>query len=1002
MTPRVVRAIARAAVLALGCVRPARAQVDPSQHWETLTTEHFHLHFTPPLEVAARRAAINAERAYAALARELVPPREPIDVVLADNVDFSNGSTTPFPTNHIILYAHPPVDAQTLRFYGDWNALLIQHELTHVFHLDRARGWWSVAQHVLGRNPLVMPNLYTPAWLTEGLAVYYESRLTGFGRIAGTAHRTIAAAAAEDADLPRLDQLSLVAPQWPNGNAAYAYGSLLFQYLADTRGPATIPRFVEISSAQTIPYLLDRSSRKAFGISFEDAWRQWRDSAQQMAAVHDAGPTLALTTLTHAGNQALFPRWLDASSLIYVADNEREIPGLYRVTTGGRDERLDRRNDIQPTTPLPVSAPAAAEPGTPVTDGLIFSQLDYTSPYNLRSDLYRTRAGHTVRLTHGARLSYADARTDGEIVAVQATPASTRLVLLGPAADTAQERDLQLRALSGSSPDTQWAEPRWAPDGTHIAAVRWLRGGYSEIVVLDTTGVVSMVVTRTQAVETSPAWTADGQHILFTSDRTGRTEVYVATLDGPGIAPRVALLGGAGAGVFYPAPSPDGRELAVSSYRGDGYHIAVAPLDLAAATPVNADSIPTAPIEVPPVEQDTSPAHRYNSWRGLVPRYWTPVTGTSDQGYFELGVFTSASDAVTRHAYEFQALYNVREPSEPDVSFAYAFRGFGNPVLDAGAALSWDHERVANQNGNTIGLLVHRSTTLSVAESLVRPTERTSASWSIGAQFEFRDYHTTPAPIIGLLSPVFSSHPFYPALFTTVSWANPQYPDRAISPENGVSLTATAQEQWQPGTTGGGSVGGAVPSVIGIADAYRALPFAGFAHHVIAVRFAAGWEGTNASSTFTAGGTNGAALLLVPGVSVGNQARAFGVRGYGAGSARGTEALAGSVEYRLPLAMPGRGLRLLPVFLSHVALAAFVDGGEAWCPASGGNLPPACSAQDAQRRLMSSVGSELDLDTGLQYDVPFRFRLGIAVPTANRAFFGNAAVSPYLGFGYSF
>jgi len=38
-----------------------------------------------------------------------------------------------------------------------------------------------------------MPNLYTPAWMTEGLAVYYESRMTGFGRLAGTAHTTIAA-----------------------------------------------------------------------------------------------------------------------------------------------------------------------------------------------------------------------------------------------------------------------------------------------------------------------------------------------------------------------------------------------------------------------------------------------------------------------------------------------------------------------------------------------------------------------------------------------------------------------------------------------------------------------------------------------------------------------------------------------------------------------------------------------------------------------------------------
>lgn len=323
------------AVLALSVSRPLAAQDDPSGHWRTLITPHFHIHFTPPLEATARRAAVNAERAYELHARELVPPREPIDIVLADNVDYANGLTTPFPTNHIILYAHPPTDVQSLRFYGDWNTLLIEHELTHVFHLDRARGWWAVAEHIVGRNPLVMPNLYTPAWLYEGLAVYYESRLTGFGRVAGTAHWTIAAAAAADNDLPRLDQLSLSSPEWPNGNGAYAFGSLLFQYLSDTRGPETIPKLVEIMSAQPIPFFLNSAAKKAFGISFETAWRQFRDSLMTVARAQPRERPLPLTNLTHEGNSAFYPRWINDTTLVYTADNQRDLPGLYEVTTSG-------------------------------------------------------------------------------------------------------------------------------------------------------------------------------------------------------------------------------------------------------------------------------------------------------------------------------------------------------------------------------------------------------------------------------------------------------------------------------------------------------------------------------------------------------------------------------------------------------------------------------------------------------------------------------------------
>ena len=98
-----------------------------------------------------------------------------IDVVLSDDVDFSNGSATPYPTNRIVIYANPPVSESALRYTNDWGQLVITHELTHIFHLDRTRGIWSLGQHVFGRAAALFPNFYNPSWLTEGLAVYEES-----------------------------------------------------------------------------------------------------------------------------------------------------------------------------------------------------------------------------------------------------------------------------------------------------------------------------------------------------------------------------------------------------------------------------------------------------------------------------------------------------------------------------------------------------------------------------------------------------------------------------------------------------------------------------------------------------------------------------------------------------------------------------------------------------------------------------------------------------------
>ena len=52
--------------------------------------------------------------------------------------------------------------------------MVVTHELTHIFHLDRTRGIWSLGQHVFGRAAPRFRTSTQPSWLTEGLAVYEE------------------------------------------------------------------------------------------------------------------------------------------------------------------------------------------------------------------------------------------------------------------------------------------------------------------------------------------------------------------------------------------------------------------------------------------------------------------------------------------------------------------------------------------------------------------------------------------------------------------------------------------------------------------------------------------------------------------------------------------------------------------------------------------------------------------------------------------------------------
>ena len=195
--PRIV--IPALSALVVICTSPAIAQqVPPDESWRTLETEHFRVTFPDRLEDLARRVADRAEWAHATLSDQFVQgPQGTIDLVVTDHTDVSNGYATPFPSNRIVLYARPPVDSFLLGNFDDWMELLIVHELTHIFHLDR-RGRYSV-RGLFGRIPVPVfgfPGFTTPLWVIEGIATWYESALTGKGRVLGTYHNMVLRTAA--------------------------------------------------------------------------------------------------------------------------------------------------------------------------------------------------------------------------------------------------------------------------------------------------------------------------------------------------------------------------------------------------------------------------------------------------------------------------------------------------------------------------------------------------------------------------------------------------------------------------------------------------------------------------------------------------------------------------------------------------------------------------------------------------------------------------------------
>ena len=971
MSRRLLAAIA----LASGVAGTARAQLAPNDDWRTMRTAHFYVHFTPALASAARRAAADAETAYAQLSRELTPPRGPIDLVISDAADYTNGYATYFPTNRIVIYANPPVNDPALRFTDDPDAMVVTHELTHIFHLDRSRSIWALGQRIFGRAPYLFPNGYAPAWLTEGLAVYYESKLTGAGRVLGSDHRMIARAFGAEHRFPTIDRMSRADVFFPYGQSPYVFGSLFMDYLAATRGDH-MRALVESEASQWIPLWLDRPAKQAFGESFSRAWQLWSDSVTRTAG--DPGlPMPGWRYLTVGGGIASYPRWADDTAITFTGTSGRQSMGVFSVTLDGSIDGLGRRNSESPTV-------------LGDDDERLFSQLEYTDAYHIRSDLFAERGRRTVRLTTGARLTVPDRRADGRIVAVQTLPAATRLVTL-------RSDGTGLRALTAGSEDEQWTEPRWSPDGAHVAATLWRRGGTSEIVVIDTTGRIVQRISPAHAIQSAPSWSPDGRTIYFTSDRTGVTNVYSARFE-PGPDDRLMLLSAATTGVFFPVVSPDGRWMAASAVLGDGYHLGVTPMDR--LTPVPADTLRDAAKPEPAAAPDsaTTPATRYSPWRTLWPRYWMPVEEPSLAGGARLGAYTSGSDVVGRHAYDAQVLVPT-DATGVTGYFDYAYAGLGMPVLVANAAQDWQNTAaIRDDHRNVIGVLRERTRTLSAGATWVRPRFRTYSSFTLAAGLEADDYAADPAPARARIDSAYARTYFYPSLIAGGVWSNAQGPTTSISPEDGVTGSFAAQERFLSGDAARTTF-----SVVGAGTAYKSLDLPGFAHHVIALTGAAGYRDDQATDYFEVGGASGTSIQLAPGIVLGQGRRTFPVRGFQPASLIGTQAYAASAEYRLPLALTDGGWGLVPYFLDRSSVSVFYDVGGAWCPAV---LPAGSVCRDpalTRRYALSSVGAELNVTAAvLQWDTPYRFRFGVALPSQGRALVGASAVTTYFSLGLAF
>ena len=365
------------------------------------------------------------------------------------------------------------------------------HELAHVFHLDEARGGWRVLRRVFGRSELTFPHLFDGSYLIEGLATFYESRLTDGGRVRGARFPETLRAAVLETKGPQsgrgrigsrrlADRSSLrVRQPLPRSSGRPIRGGDAARLDGATRGQLCVDRVSRSGRRRSL-----RRQEPVAGMERLDRGRTRRG----VAAARPASSQLprvwprrraCVTWRTHRVSARL-ARWI-----AHRVPRDRRGPQA-AGSVCRRSPGVRRAADCASGQPACVCVVARWP-----LDRVLAARRWWTTPAcsatctESRSHPARSRASRDRRVSRHRTFT----RIGRTIVAVQYDNDRSRLVTVDVESGT-------IAPLTEFSTATAWGPARWSPDGTRLAAVRFTRGASLDLVLLSADGRLLSIADR--------------------------------------------------------------------------------------------------------------------------------------------------------------------------------------------------------------------------------------------------------------------------------------------------------------------------------------------------------------------------------------------------------------------------------------------------------------------------------------------------------------------------
>lgn len=539
--------------------------------YELLNTEHFDLIFQSGTEQQAREAGHLLEDTYDEV-RALVGLEHSfrMPVVLNAFNDLANGRVT-------ALVFRQEVEAVSLKgkfldpgFYT-WMEAVLPHELVHAAHAEIRPvfgfgGLLSLFSPDLSR----MLNFSIPPGMTEGVAIYHESRLhPGVGRLNFSFFNMKYRAAMTSGRPWRLAQMLEASAYSQPYNRHYIGGSFVYDYLVELYGEAFFGK--SVSRYNRWPF---------FGYAFslwtatgEHPWRIGR-ALRKKAGEIDVGDGYSGKGKLVSGRRGLNhyrPQWLSPNELVVYLDGYDVRRGFYTY-----DLRSGERKSISYQTITEDREFSL----TPDRASILYSRYvpHWTSDVKAIADVHqvRVRSGVAERLTREGRLFSPVFLDEGRLWATQNRGQFTSWVSVANGqvdkrlndAPRAVYRDIAICRLQEKAAILAGLE------GRSVVFTADIKGGEA---VRRTP-----VLFREQGSIYDISWSPGCRYLLFTSDPHGKPDIFAHDFS----TGQTVRLTDAPYGAFEGSLSADGTTLAFIDYRHERRDLRLLPFEPESVEPV--------------------------------------------------------------------------------------------------------------------------------------------------------------------------------------------------------------------------------------------------------------------------------------------------------------------------------------------------------------------------------------------------------------------------------